>query len=305
MASRSTDTARYGALLVLGATGLLGQAMLAEACARGWPCTGAARSGADHCVDVADLDGLERLLLEASPAALVNCAAITSLEICERHPERAYGVNARAPALLAELSRDSGIKFVQISSDHYFTGNGSATHAETASVRLLNEYARTKYAGEVFALTAPASLVVRTNIVGLRGWPGRPTFAEWALDALESRRSILLYDDFFTSSMHSRACAKAVLDLVQRDASGLINVASSQVSSKRKFVLALAEAAGLEPHHEIGGSVRELGPRRAESLGLDVERAERLLGRSLPGLQETVESVVWEHRRTHRETAQR
>jgi dTDP-4-dehydrorhamnose reductase len=161
-------------------------------------------------------------------------------------------------------------------------------------VRLLNEYARAKYAGEMFALTNPTSLVVRTNIVGLRHWPGRPTFAEWALNALEDVRPITLYEDFFTSSMHSRACAKAILDLLEAGVTGLVNVASSQVASKRTFVEALAHAFGVAPRAE-SGSVRELVPRRAESLGLDVGRAERLLGRRLPDLQTTVDAIVEEY----------
>jgi dTDP-4-dehydrorhamnose reductase len=284
-------------LLVLGATGLLGQEMLAQARDRGWSCTGAARSGADRGIDASDPAALRELIREVSPSLIVNCAALTDLGACERRPATAYAVNARVPALLAELSIDLGIGLVQISSDHYFSGDGSALHDETARVRLLNEYARTKYAGEAFALTAPAALVVRTNIVGLRGWPGRPSFAEWALDAIENARPVSLYGDFFTSSMHSRACAAAVLDLVQGGASGLLNVASSQVASKREFVQALAAAAGFDlSEAAMVGSVRDLRPPRAESLGLDVSRAEGLLGRRLPGLEETVRAIVEERR---------
>lgn len=283
-------------LLVLGATGLLGQAMLAQAGDRGWSGTGAARSGSDHDVDVTDLSTLAELIRAVSPSLIVNCVALTDLAACEGQPGDAYVVNARVPALLADLALELGIGLVQISSDHYFTGDGAAAHSETARVRLLNEYARTKYAGEAFALTAPSALVVRTNIVGLRGWPGRPTFAEWALDALERAHPVSLFDDFYTSSMHSHACAAAILDLVQYRASGLLNVACAQVASKREFVQALASAAGLELAAARAGSVRELQPRRAESLGLDVGRAERLLGRRLPGLQDTVRAIVEEHR---------
>jgi hypothetical protein len=44
------------------------------------------------------------------------------------------------------------------------------------------------------------------------------------------------------------------------------------------------------------GSVRELVPRRAESLGLDVTRAERLLDRRLPDLADTITAIVAESR---------
>lgn len=283
-------------LLVLGSTGMLGQAMLAQARAREWPCRGAARSGAECSVDVTDLTALEALVDEVRPSAVVNCVAITNLVDCEERPALAYAVNARAPGLLAELSLDRGIDFVQVSSDHFFTGDGAAAHDEKARVRLVNEYARTKYAGEVFALTAPTTLAVRTNIVGLRRWPGRPTFVEWALDAVENDRPLTLFEDFFTSSMHGRACSTAILDLIQIRARGLVNIASSQVASKREFVQAIARALGVELSRVSAGSVRGLTPRRAESLGLDVTRAESLLGCRLPDLHDTVRAVVEEYR---------
>lgn len=290
----SSETGHHD-LLVIGSTGLLGQAMVAEAQARGCTCHGAARAGASHRVDVADAAQLETLVRSLMPAIVVNCAALTDLEECEHRPALAYAVNARAVALLAELSIELGVRFVQISTDHFFTGDGATRHGEHARVRLLNEYARTKYAGEVFALSCPGALVVRTNIVGRRGWPARPTFTEWALESLEKNdRALVLYEDYFTSSLHSGACARAILDLLARDACGLLNVGSSQVSSKREFVEALASAAGIaiEPR---GGSMRNLAPPRAESLGLDVSRAEQMLGRSLPDLPETARAVVEEH----------
>jgi len=278
-------------LLVLGSTG-----MLAQARARKWPCYGAARSGAESSVDVTDPTALETLVDEVRPSTIVNCVAITDHADCEERPAFAYAVNARAPGLLAELSLDRGIDFVHVSSDHFFTGDGAAVHDEKARVRLVNEYARTKYAGEVFALTAPTTLAVRTNIVGLRRWPGRPTFVEWALDAVENDRPLTLFEDFFTSSMHSRACSTAILDLIQMRTRGLVNIASSQVASKREFVQAIAWALGVDLSRVSGGSVRALIPRRAESLGLDVSCAEGILGRRLPDLQDTIRAVVEEYR---------
>ncbi|HYB22833.1 MAG TPA: sugar nucleotide-binding protein [Solirubrobacteraceae bacterium] len=282
---------------MIGSTGLLGQALETHAQMRGLPCEGAARSGARHSVDVTDSTQLKDLVSRLEPSIVINCAAVTNLEVCERRNALAYAVNARAVALLAGLSVELDLAFVHVSTDHFFTGDGPAVHDELAKVRLVNEYARTKYAGEAFALTSPRALVVRTNIVGRRGWPARPTFAEWALDSLENDHPIVLYEDFFTSSIHSGALARAILDLVDGGARGLLNVASSQVSSKRAFVEALAEEAGIKANL-CRGSVRELTPVRADSLGLDVSRAEQLLGRRLPDLRETVRAVLAEHRGT-------
>lgn len=278
--------------LVLGATGMLGQALVAEGRARGLDVVAAGRSGPELRVDAFDETQLRAALAEVAPAVVINSAALVDLRACEEHPDVAYAVNARAVAILAEECRSSGARLVQVSTDHYFTGDGSARHDEAAAVRLVNEYARTKFAGEAFARTCPSALVVRTNVTGFRGRPGAPTFIEWALGAIESGEAMTLFDDFHTSTMSSVDLAAAIFDLVEREATGLLNVASSQVASKHEFVLALAAALGRQGVNATGGSVSGLRPRRAESLGLDVERAERLLGRPLPDLPGTLQALL-------------
>lgn len=283
-------------LLVLGATGLLGQAVMACAARRGVEAVGAAREGADAAVDVVDADALAALVGRTGADVVVNCAALVDLRACEADPGAAYRVNARPAAIVAEAVTRFGGRLVQVSTDHYWTGDRDRKHDERAPVRLLNEYARAKLAGEALALARGDSLVVRTNIVGVRGWADRPTFAEWALDMLESGRQMTLFEDFYTSSFDAPSCAAALLDLVDAEAVGLLNVASSEVASKRAFVEALADAAGLPAPPAQSGSVAGLEPARAESLGLDVARAESILGRRLPGLTDVARAVVAERR---------
>jgi dTDP-4-dehydrorhamnose reductase len=157
---------------------------------------------------------------------------------------------------------------------------------------MLNEYGRSKYAGEQFALTGTQSLVVRTNVTGFRGDPSRPTFVEWAIKEIESGRPMELFDDFFTSTIDAPSFASALLDIISLGHEGLINVASSEVASKEEFILALARAINAERPRYQTASISGLQPPRGGSLGLDVSKAEGLLGRRLPILQEVVEVLA-------------
>lgn len=281
--------------LILGATGLLGQAMMAEGEARGWDVTGAARKRAGLSLDVRDLEAIRAGVRQARPDAIINCAALVDVGRCEADPGLAYLVNARPLAVLSSLTRGTGQILVQISTDHFFTGDRAALHGEDAAVSLVNEYARSKYAGEAFARLDAESLIVRTNIVGRRGWPGQPTFAEWVIDSLEATAEIVRFTDSFASSMHARDCAAAVFELVAASATGTLNVGAREVSSKDEFIRALADELGVIPRGRPG-TVADLVPPRAQSLGLDVSQAERRLGRRLPTLDETVRAVAGEHR---------
>jgi dTDP-4-dehydrorhamnose reductase len=286
--------------LVLGATGMLGSAIVVRGQQRGYEVIAGGRSGPAVTLDVRDREALSAALARERPDVLINSVALVDLAKCEASLDLAYAVNARAVALMAQECAEHGARLVHISTDHYFTGDGAAKHDELARVRLVNEYARTKFAGEAFALTRPDALVLRTNVTGFRGRRGVPTFIEWALGAIEGEEQMTLFDDFYTSTMASTDFADAMFDLLGIGANGLVNLASSEVASKREFLLALAEQMGRKLKEPVSGSVRGLTPRRAESLGLDVACAERLLGRDLPDLAASITALLADRPRASR-----
>jgi dTDP-4-dehydrorhamnose reductase len=284
-----------GPVLILGSTGMLGQALMACGISRGLAVVGAARHAADVRCDISDPEALGTTLRDLRPAVIINCAAITDLAVCEEQPSLAHAVNAQPVAILAEYCTEQCCRFVQISTDHYFRGDGVATHDEQSPVEIVNEYAKSKLAGEAFALAYPEALVVRTNVTGFRGWPGKPTFAEWMFAVIQGNLPAILFDDFVTSTIDAPSLARAVFDLCNGKAHGLLNVAAREAATKKQFVEAAARHLGLTLTRCTPGSVMTLHPSRANSLALDVGRAEAMLGYRLPTLSEVVSALAEEY----------
>jgi dTDP-4-dehydrorhamnose reductase len=221
---------------------------------------------------------------------------MVSLAKCEEKPDYAYLINARSASIISEIAFKNGIYFIQISTDHYYTGDSNLKHTEEHPIRLINEYARTKYAAERFALTSPNTLVVRTNIVGFRNKFKDPTFVEWAIQNIENDSQMTLFDDYFTSSIHVTLFSSALLDIIDKNYTGVLNLASRDVFSKKTFICALAKKMGYPLTNVKEGSVfdaRDIS--RAESLGLDVEKAETILSYELPTLDDVITSIVEEY----------
>lgn len=281
--------------LLLGGTGLLGQAMALEGQRRGWTIRSAARSAAPLTVDISDERALSDLIGAESPDLVINCSALTDIRRCEEDPGLAYAVNARPLAFLAAWSTRTGKPLLHVSTDHYHLEGGPRPHDEDERPALVNEYARTKYAGEAFALTSPSALVLRTSIVGIRGW-GPATFAEWALQAVLEDQPVQLFHDAYTSSIDVGTFSRAALDLCERGHAGLLNVAASEVYSKEEFVRELASQLGRPLSDVTRASVSTLEPPRPSSLGLEVKRAEQHLGYRLPDLPSVVASVINQYR---------
>lgn len=269
-------------LLVLGATGLLGSAIMQAARRRGLEAVGAARRG-EIRLDVRDAASLADTVRELKPRLVVNAAALVSIPACEADPGEAWAVNARPAAVLAAVARQIGARVAHISTDHYYVGDGRTAHVEDAPVTLVNEYARSKYAAEALALTCPDTLVVRTNMIGLASAGGN-AFGEWALGVIRRDAEATLFEDQFVSILDIWSLAEGVLDLAALDAVGTVNLASREVFSKADLVRAIAKAMGMPLTRAKGGTVQAVDIPRPDSLGLKVARAEALLGRRLPTL---------------------
>lgn len=281
-------------VLVLGSSGLLGQAVTRETSARGWKTVTAARSRADLAFDIDDANALDDALRQVAPDIVFNCAGLTDLGRCERDPGLAYRVNARPLSALAHWSETTGQTLIHVSTDHYFTIGGAAAHDERAPIRLVNEYARSKYAAEAFALTASRTLVLRTSIVGIRGWQ-QPSFAEWAIQAVLANAQVGLFTDAYTSSIDVGTFARAALDLALANVTGLLNLAAGEVYSKAQFVQEIAAQMGRRLDHATLTSVTAQDPPRAACLGLDTSKAAALLDYPLPTLSEVVQAVLKDH----------
>lgn len=276
-------------VLIFGAHGMLGQ----ELCKRfktEFEVVAATRHGCDLRYPATIAPYIEA----HKPDIVINSAAMININLCETAKEQAYEVNAFAVAKMAEACNSISAKLVQISTDHYYVNGKNRKHAETEPVTLLNNYAHTKFSGEEFATLAKNFLIVRTNIIGFRTNSAQQGFLEWALDGIENNRQLKLFSDYFTSSIDIYNFALLLKMMVKMDLQGLYNVASSEVSSKARFVELLAEDLGatlnFPQYVSIESAAPELVPR-ATSLGLDVNKIEQALGLLMPSTKQVISKI--------------
>ena len=288
--------------LLLGSTGLLGQSM--RTLLASFPdqkIVGVARRNADIQVDISNPQSLWDLLLEIDPDEVINCAALTNIDQCESDKIAAWASNARPLQILSDWSVQTGRPVMHVSTDHFFFGEGDKRHKEDDPVTLLHEYASSKYGGELFALKSPNTLVIRTSIVGFRGWANQ-TFLEWAWDVVESDLEANLFSDAYTSSIDAKSLAELSIELFRKGARGLYNLGSKEVYSKADFVKELSNQLDKPLTRAKIGSIRGSKINSGDSLGLEIQKATQLLTAEPPSMREIVASLV-EIKRRDRESS--
>src|SRR5260370_33162632 len=105
-------------MLVTGAGGLVGRAMVKVCADAGDEVVGLNHKG----LDVADERRVNAVIERERPEVVVNCAAWTDVDGCELDPQHAQEANAHGPELLASACRNINAQFITISTDYVFYG---------------------------------------------------------------------------------------------------------------------------------------------------------------------------------------
>ena len=114
-------------VLVTGANGLLGSSLVPYLRATGQSVIGISRqSGTDMCADFRDPGEAIRCLSLVNPDTIINLAAMTDVDACERDRGLAYSANVTIVENIASWIRLSGSNshLVQISTDQVYDGPG-------------------------------------------------------------------------------------------------------------------------------------------------------------------------------------
>ena len=266
-------------LLVTGGTGLLGSAVVRAAEERNWKVTAPSHSE----MDVVDLESCVRVIKSKAPDCVIHCAAFTEVDKAEIEPERAMRVNRDGSANVARAAVLAGSDIVHISTDYVFDGRAKSPYGTDEPVSPLGVYATSKVAAETAVIEETSGLVslliVRTG--GLYGG-GRRDFVDKVLESGEAGEDLQIVDDQRGCPTWTCNAAESVLDLIDLEMSGIMNVRDAGQTTWCEFARAVLGMAGISSTVE-GVSSRSFGaPARRPSYSvLDLADTELALQRKM------------------------
>lgn len=163
-------------VLVLGATGMLGNAMIRILSENAdWDVFGTVRSGSAGRfysrrisekllagIDVENHDSLVSVFNRIRPDVVINCIGLIKQLADANDPLLALSVNSLLPHRIARLCGLAGARFVHISTDCVFSGE-KGNYRETDPSDAEDLYGKSKFLGEV---DYPHAITLRTSIIG-------------------------------------------------------------------------------------------------------------------------------------------
>ena len=278
--------------MVLGANGLLGSSLVPYLRLCGHDVLSNARNGEGELrVDLTNTNQVNTVLDKMMPTVIVNLAALTNVDKCERNPQHAYLANVRIVENLSKWIQSNGdsCHLVQMSTDQVYDGLGSHTEND---ITLSNYYWFSKYAGELAAATVP-STILRTNFFGPSQCPARMSLSDWLVQSLNQRESITVFDDVRFSPLSLQRLVELLELLIVRRQQGVFNLGSKEGMSKADFAFNLAAVLDLPTKYmNIGASGKgNLTAYRPRNMCMDSSYFEEVFGVRLPTLQEEIKSM--------------
>lgn len=178
-----------------------------------------------HDFDLSNPESMRGKIRELCPNIIANAAAYTAVDKAESEPELAMVINGIAPGILAEEAARLNALLVHYSTDYVFDGTKPSPYTEQDATNPLNEYGRSKLAGEQ-AICAQASrfMILRTSWV--YDAQGR-NFLTAIKRAGAQRSELTIVNDQIGAPTWSREIARATAQMIrlylQHSAQGELN----------------------------------------------------------------------------------
>jgi len=224
-------------VLILGATGLLGKALVRE-----WADDEVEAMGSRD-VDIRDAAKVRESVENARPDWIVLAAAYTDVDGCESHRELAFSVNRDGAVNVAEAARQAGARLIFLSSDYVFDGKKTSPYEVDDKRNPQSVYGHSKAEAEIrLQEILPNCCIARSSWVF--GVGGR-CFPDTILRLAANRPALDVVNDQRGCPTYNLDLARAIIQLCRKDASGMVHVTNAGDCSWFEFAREIVTGAGL------------------------------------------------------------
>ncbi|HUF54174.1 MAG TPA: dTDP-4-dehydrorhamnose reductase [Dehalococcoidia bacterium] len=197
-----------------------------------------------RALDITDAEAVMNAVGRDEPDIVINCAAWTDTVGCERDPARATAVNAGGAANVARAAAELGAALVHISTNEVFDGTKDAPYDEDDGPNPINEYGRSKLAGEeaVRAVTGNHYIVRTSWVYG----PGRVSFPEKIIERALADGRIRGVTDEIASPTWTNDLAAAIARLIETEECGTYHLTGASSCSRLEWAQEVLRLAGID-----------------------------------------------------------
>ncbi|MDF2534516.1 MAG: dTDP-4-dehydrorhamnose 3,5-epimerase [Bacillales bacterium] len=232
-------------VLVTGVSGQLGYDVVHEGKRRGYEMVGSDIVGDTQCkLDITNKNEVIETVSKFKPDVIIHCAAFTAVDKAEELKELCWKVNVTGSENLAYAAKKMGAKFVYISTDYVFDGDGESPFVETDQPNPAGYYGLTKYEGEkAVQKIVDNHFIIRISwVFGING----KNFVRTMLKLAETHNELNVVGDQIGSPTYTYDLSRLIIDMIETKKFGIYHATNDGFCSWAEFAKAIFEYGGID-----------------------------------------------------------
>ncbi|MBD3169551.1 MAG: sugar nucleotide-binding protein [candidate division Zixibacteria bacterium] len=202
--------------------------------------------------DVRNYHATLKMAAEYSPDLIINLAALTDLEYCEKNPEESWKTNALGAENMAMISKKLKVPHVYISTAGIFDGE-QEYYNDFDEPNPLSIYAKSKYYGEKYIHSKlERFFIFRAGWMMGGGIKKDKKFVNKIFKQIQAgNRTLYVVDDKLGTPTYTVNFADCMYQIVQTDLYGLYNMVCGGSCSRYDVAEEFVKLLGLENEIKI------------------------------------------------------
>lgn len=238
------------------------------------------RNAIPEILDITNRQQIMYCMARYTPDVVVHCAAMASVDVCEKHKEQAWRVNVEGTAEFLRQAERWNAHFVFVSTDFVFSGR-DLSNVESDLPNPVSFYGVTKHQAEqdIIQSTTAWTIVRPVLIYGNNTPLMRGNVFSWILGELKRGASVELVHDQVRTPTYVEDLVWGLVQIVLNRSTGIYPLGGAEAISIYAFGLRLAHyfqlsAGGITPVSSETLPGANLRPRRTV---FENQKARRLL----------------------------
>ncbi len=274
-------------VLVTGAAGMLGRAVMPALAAAGHAAVGLDLPE----LDVTRYEGVARAVADHRPEWVIHLAAFTQVDECESRPEEALRVNAKGTQNVALAAGGCRAAVLALSTDYVFDGTATRPYREDDPPNPVSSYGVSKWAGEQ-AVHLAAQQTGGRCVIARTSWlfgPGGTNFVDTILAKARAGQPLRVVDDQRGSPTFTADLAQGLLRLMAAGQPGTYHCTNSGDCTWYDLAAHALGCAGLDVPLERADTASFPRPAKRPAYSvLSNERFEQVTGWRMPAWRDAV-----------------
>lgn len=191
-------------------------------------------------LDITKKDDVLSFILKMKPDVIMHNAAFTQVDKAEANPELCYKVNALGTKYLALAAKEVNAKFIYISTDYVFKGDGTKFYEVDDKKEGLSVYGKTKSIGEDFVTSILTKyFIVRISwVFGING----NNFVKTMIKLAKSgKKELNVVADQIGSPTYTYDLSKLLCDIIETNKYGIYHATNEGICSWAEFARKIFE----------------------------------------------------------------